>query len=327
MVIAALILALLPSPSCLVLGAPIPIEVLKQSGRRWTPRVLVEMGLQHDRQWVLKRLLDIVENEDDEDIQVDALHRLVEHGDYACVEKLEAIANRVEVSGRSSAERNTARRLRARLIVDPKEKHDFWLGHLESGTGFELRDAVDGLGDIGDVRAKPVLLKLALEAAEARRLVSEGKGDPRKHRLQKRGAVPSDLERRIALALEKIHMLSTSSPVDAFARAARAAPRKDLQDPPGLDVCPLKVWGIRSLGELGTPAAQDQLLKLFSEYERQFGRLQKVSQGKDLNAYQMFRAGNADRYFREAYKALKKAGRDIMRERGVAGAGALMESH
>lgn len=112
-------------------------------------------------------------------------------------------------------------------------------------------------------------------------------------------------------------------PVAAYAKAAEGAPREEFMLRPEFDACPLKVWGIRCLGRLGSLAAQAVLLRIIESYEAQFKDLLHVTQGRELDAYKAFTIGHMNECFYEAYKALKACGRDLLGERRVAGADAL----
>ena len=304
--------------SCIVAShasaAGIPISELRAGGHKWKADALVSHGLALDRQWVLDELLWKVENEVSERA-LPALVLLEEHGDAAIGQQLSKLADTLSSDpkreSRARAARISARRLVARGYSTAQERAEYWIEVTRTTTGLELRSAVDELGETGHPASKARLLSLSGE-------VTGTQG-----RFAKFGAVPDDIQRRIGLALEKNHLLSSRTHVQAYARAAEGTPRDEFMERPEFDCCPLKLWGIRKLGEIGTADAKGVLLRLFESYETQFKDLLKVSQGREKTAYQAFRIGNMSEYYYETYRALQKAGRDVRAERSVAGADAL----
>lgn len=99
--------------------------------------------------------------------RVTALRYLEELGDERAATALESLPGRFANRGRAGAVRDTAIRLRGRLQPDPSGKYEFWIKYLDD-EGATLEDAVDALGDLGDKRVIPALVKLEKEASSPR---------------------------------------------------------------------------------------------------------------------------------------------------------------
>lgn len=320
--------------SCCSWAVPIPFEELKKRALKCSPSGLVEYGLHHDRQWVIDQLLRIVETAPKdvvfsgkrypmtEDWVVSALYYLELHGDASVPDRLEAIANRLRDPEDAGMARNTVVELRGKFITDLEKKYEYWAGVLRDGNVSTRRAAMEALGDLGDRRA---LGEFARLSAEFRRALSTASWEDRasSRRRTRLEADSAAFHPDVPLAMEKIRLLSTMSRVQAYAKAARGAPRKELFNDRYGHRCPLKIWGIKKLGELATSEALDVLEDLFWQYDGEFKRLLAVAKGRirqerELAARMMFAANGQSDYYYLIHQMLLKAGRPPGRNRPVA---------
>lgn len=292
---------------------PTPLEVLK-SQHGWTPEAVVRGGLDRDREWMMNELLWIVEHAQLPESRVTALRYLEELGDDRVAAALESLSTKLSNRGRADAVRDTAIRLRGRLQPDPSARYEFWIKYLDD-EGFTLDDAVEALGDVGDRRAIPALVKLEQEASSPHDPVEP---ESKREYFRRLGRSGKALTTKIRVALEKIERLNRMSRFEAYSQAALGEPNPAFQDPQ-TGTCQIKMWGIEQVARLRTPEAQQVLKKVFEDCERRYSALLRAHGGNRNRAHEAANDAGLDVYFSSAYRALKHTGRDVRTERPIVG--------
>lgn len=288
-------------------GGDIPFEFLVKHPDGVEPEDIVEQGLKRDRQWVLQTLIDTVTSRGAPGRRLSALMQIELHGDSQWLDALTKAVPRIDRRTLATAAGHVATRMRGRLIANPALAVQYWTGLSRSRDPVEVLDAVGALGDLGDRRAIPSLLELSLDVRGDTSADQQEPADPDSSTPPRQ--LPAGLGQEIQLALQKIGLLSSRNPLDAFYAAASGEPHPDLRDRNG--VCRLKIWGLRGLSSLKSTEAKRKLVELLERYDVRLRQLFATAKGDKRLAHQLFALDRSDAYVEEALRCATRAGQDL----------------